>query len=97
MKRFQKREGGYIGILALVLSLFILAFLYAKFYVFPGSNQNAAEKKIVAEINEDSGTTTAPVSDTRAGQLQGDVGAARAVGNILNDRAGETNDLLKGL
>jgi hypothetical protein len=97
MRYYENKESGYVGILVLVLSVGILAFLYAKFYFLPGSNDNATEKGIVAEVNQAVGTTTAPVPDTRTGQMREDVNAARTVGNILNDRANEANDMLKDL
>jgi len=92
----QKTNGGYVGTLVLVLSLSIFIFLYAKFYFLPGSNRSTSEKEVVETANQALGTpvTSNTAPDTRIGQLRQNVDTAKSVQGVLNNQAGETNQML---
>ena len=74
------REGGYVGLIALIISVAIIGLLFARMYLEPKGNPNAEFQPLTA-----SGT----VPQTGMDQMHADVDAANAIKDELNKKNAE--------
>lgn len=86
----NSREGGYAGLVVLLVSVVIVAFLFVRVYLTPNKTENVDQAGVRQEIHA---STTAPT--TEVGRLRADIDAANAARDLLNARSKETNALLE--
>jgi hypothetical protein len=86
MKRTQ--EGGYVGLVVLMVSVTIVALLFARVYLTP--HEMSEEEKAIQPL---SASGTAPSTEIQ--QMHADVDAANAIREKLNVQNEETNKIMQ--
>lgn len=82
-----RKQGGYAGLIGIMVSVAIIGFLFAKVYLIPNKQPDEVQK---FQPNTASGT----VPMTEIDQMHADVDAATAVQTKLNAHNKEVNSIL---
>lgn len=83
----QEYQGGYAGMIGLMIGVAIMAFLFAKVYLTP--KEQPAELKAAQPLTA---SGTMPVTEIE--QMHADVDAANATRELLNKQNEATNQII---
>jgi len=87
-KSHSTAKGGYVGLIVILLSVSIMAFLYTKLYLTPRDRSSSPQ----SEFQPETASGTAPQTEYQA--MHADVDAATAIQTKLNAHNTETNALI---